>query len=138
MRHLTRFIRLSKPDRWLVVQALAATVIVRLSLSWFTLRTIEHLAVRFGWRNNQSISAHRIVWAVRSAARFVPRSTCLIRAMVARALLIRHGYRPLLMIGVSKNECERFSAHAWVTCEGEVLIGSDEVANYTTLLEVGF
>ena len=121
-----------------MLQALVATVIIRLSLAWFTLRTIQHLAVRFSWCNSETISAHRIVWAVRSAARFVPRSTCLVQAMVAQALLIRHGYRPLLTIGVSKNECERFGAHAWVTCEDEVLIGGYQVANYTALIELGF
>jgi hypothetical protein len=113
-------------------------LVVRLSLAWLSLRTVQRLAVRIRWRSREALSADRIAWAVRSAGRFVPRSTCLVQALTVQALLIRHGYRPRLTIGVTKNECEGFGAHAWVTCEDEVLIGGPETGNYTALLNLGY
>lgn len=136
MQTLKRFSRLTKQERSLVVQAVLATSVVRLSLALVPLRTVQRLAVAIGWRSDEPFSADRIVWAVRSAARFVPGSTCLVQALAAQSLLLRHGYSPLLMIGVAKNEGERFGAHAWVVCESEIFIGGREAANYTALLKL--
>lgn len=138
MQRLKRFLHLSRQERALVFQAVLAMLVVRLSLPWFSLRTVQRLAVSIRWRSSEALSAHRIVWAVRSSACFVPRSTCLVQALAAQALLIQYGYRPYLTIGVTKNECEPFGAHAWVTCEDEVLIGGPETGNYTALLNLGF
>jgi hypothetical protein len=138
MHRLKRFSHLSRQERTLVFHAVLALLAVRLSLAWLSLRTLQRLAVSIPWRSGEALSAHRIVWAVRSAARFVPRSTCLVQALAAQALLTRHGYRPRLTIGVTKNECEPFGAHAWVTCEDEVVIGGPETGNYTALLNLGF
>jgi Transglutaminase-like superfamily len=136
MQALKRFLHLSKQERLLVFQAVFAMYLIRLSLALFSLRTVHRLAVKITWRCNESLSADRIVWAVRSAARFVPESTCLVQALAAHSLLIRHGYNPLLTIGVAKNENNRLGAHAWVTCNDEVLIGGHEAANYTALLNL--
>ena len=136
MQTLKRFSRLTKQERSLVVQAVLATSVIRLSLALVPLRTVQRLAVAIGWRSDEPFSADRIVWAVRSAARFVPGSTCLVQALAAHSLLIRHGYNPLLTIGVAKNENNRLGAHAWVTCNDEVLIGGHEAANYTALLNL--
>ena len=136
MQALKRFLHLSKQERLLVFQAVFAMYLIRLSLALFSLRTVHRLAVNITWRCDESLSADRIVWAVRSAARFVPGSTCLVQALAAQALLMRYGYRTLLTIGVAKNENNRLGAHAWVTCEDEVLIGGHEAANYTALLNL--
>lgn len=137
MQTLKRFLHLSKQERLLVFQAVLAMHLIRLSLALFSLRTVHRLAVKITWRCDESFSADRIVWAVRSAARFVLGSSCLVQAFAAQSLLARHGYRPVLAIGVAKNECNRFGAHAWVVCENEVLIGGQQIGNYTALLKLG-
>jgi len=137
MQALKRFLHLSKQDRLLLFQAVLAMYLIRLSLALLSLRTVLRLTMTINWRCDQSLSADRIVRAVRSAARFVPGSSCLVQAFAAQALLVRHGYWPLLTIGVAKNECNQFGAHAWVVCENEVLIGSQQMANYTALLKLG-
>jgi hypothetical protein len=137
MQVVTRFLRLSKQDRLLLFQAVLAMYLIRLSLALLSLQTVHRLAVKIAWRCDESLRADRIVWAVRSAARFVPGSSCLVQAFAAQTLLVRHGYRPLLTIGVAKNECNQFGAHAWVVCENEVLIGSQQMGNYTALLKLG-
>jgi hypothetical protein len=136
MQALKRFLHLSKQERLLVFQAAFAMYLIRLSLALFSLRTVHRLAVKITQRCDEPLSADRIVWAVRSAARFVLGSSCLVQALAAQSLLVRHGYRPLLTIGVTKNEDSRLGAHAWVTCENEVLIGGHEAANYTALLNL--
>jgi transglutaminase superfamily protein len=136
MQTLKRFSRLTKQERSLVVQAVLATSVIQLSLALVPVRTVQRLAAAIGWRSDEPFSADRIVWAVRSVARSVPGSTCLVQALAAQSLLMRHGYRPLLTIGVAKNECDRFGAHAWVVCDNEVLIGGHEAANYTALLNL--
>jgi hypothetical protein len=134
---LKRFLHLSKQERSLLLKAALATIVVRLSLALLSLPTVQHLAVNLSWGNGESLNPTRIVWAMRAVARLVPGSTCLVQALAAQALLIRYGYRPLVTIGVTKDECDRFGAHAWVTCENQVLIGGQYVENYTALLNLG-
>jgi hypothetical protein len=136
MHVLKRFLRLSKRERLLLFQAAISIFLIRLSLTLLSLRNVHRLAVKITWLSDEPLSADRIVRAVRSAARFIPGSTCLVQALAAHSLLIRHGYNPLLTIGVAKNENNRLGAHAWVTCKDEVLIGDHEVANYTALLNL--
>jgi hypothetical protein len=136
MQPLKRFLRLSKQGRLLVFQAALAMYLVRLSLALLSLRTVHRLAMKITWRCGEPLNADRIVQAVQSVARSVPGSTCLVQALAAQSLLMRHGHRPLLTIGVAKNECDRFGAHAWVVCDNEVLIGGHEAANYTALLNL--
>ena len=136
MHVLKRFLRLSKRERLLLFQAAISIFLIRLSLPLLSLRNVHRLAIKITWLSDEPLSADRIVRAVRSAARFIPGSTCLVQALAARSLLIRHGYNPLLTIGVAKNENNRLGAHAWVTCKDEVLIGGHEAANYTALLNL--
>jgi hypothetical protein len=136
MHVLKRFLRLSKREQLLLFQAAISIFLIRLSLALLSLRNVHRLAIKITWLSDEPLSADRIVWAVRSAARFVPGSTCLVQALAAHSLLIRHGYNPLLTIGVAKNENNRLGAHAWVTCKDEVLIGGHEAANYTALLNL--
>lgn len=136
MHVLKRFLRLSKRERLLLFQAAISIFLIRLSLTLLSLRNVHRLAVKITWLSDEPLSADRIVRAVRSAARFIPGSTCLVQALAAHSLLIRHGYNPLLTIGVAKNENNRLGAHAWVTCKDEVLIGGHEAANYTALLNL--
>jgi hypothetical protein len=136
MHLLKRFLRLSKRERLLLFQAAISIFLIRLSLALLSLRNVNRLAVKITWLSDEPLSADRIVWAVRSAARFVPGSTCLVLALAAQALLVRHRYNPLLTIGVAKNDDNLLGAHAWVTCENEVLIGGQEAANYTALLNL--
>jgi hypothetical protein len=137
MHVLKRFLRLSKRERLLLLQVAISISLVRLSLALLSLRNVHRLAVKITWRCDESLSAERIVRAVRTAARFIPGSTCLVQALAAQALLMRYGYRTLLTIGVAKNECNQFAAHAWVACGNEVLIGGHEAANYAALLKLG-
>jgi hypothetical protein len=136
MHVLKRFLRLSERERLLLFQAAILIFLIRLSLVLLSLRNVHRLTVKITCLCDKSLSADRIVRAVWSAARFIPGSTCLVQALVAQSLLAQHGYNPLLTIGVAKNECNQFEAHAWVVCENEVLMGGQQMRNYTALLKL--
>jgi transglutaminase superfamily protein len=136
MRSLKRFIHLPRRRQSLLLRALFATLIVRLALRWLSLQTIQRVAKGAGRRVPESFTSHEIIWASQAAARLIPGSKCLVRALALKALLECYGYMPRVTIGVRKEQSTRFSAHAWVTCDGEVLIGDSEGANYTALLNL--
>jgi hypothetical protein len=79
-----------------------------------------------------AVPSAQIAWAVGAAARFVPRATCLVRAIAAQRLLARYGYDSQVHIGVTKASGD-FQAHAWVERDGVVCVGASEVP-YTPLL----
>ena|SRR5690348_15213280 len=134
MRRLKRFLRLSKPERAILLQAAFSIVCVRFLLCVFPLGRVQRFACRSTWRSERTCTADHIVWAIHAAARIVPGSTCLIRSLAAHALLNRFGYKPVLTIGVAKNNWGRLEAHAWVSCEGQLLIGGPCVERYHPLV----
>lgn len=137
MRSLKRFILLSPQRQSLLLQALFATLIVRLALRWLPVQTVQRVTKGSSRRATQSFVIDEIIWASHAAARLIFGSNCLVRALAAQALLERHGYMPRVTIGVRKCKSAGFEAHAWVTCAGEVLIGGREAASYAPLVNLG-
>jgi hypothetical protein len=92
-------------------------------------------------RLSNSAEAYDVGWAVRVASRYVPRATCLIQALAAHVLLGWSGRRSCLHIGVAMTAKEApvsgrkdFAAHAWVECEGQVVVGDlEDFHRYTEI-----
>ncbi len=63
--------------------------------------------------------------AVRRAARFVPRASCLTQALTLQTVLAREGEVCALVLGVdaTANKRKPFEAHAWIEWKGRVIIG---------------
>ena len=72
------------------------------------------------------IQIDRILWAVKTAGRYLPKVSCLIQAMAAYVMFERQGYLTHFKIGVAKNRPGGLEAHAWVECDAKVVIGSIE------------
>jgi hypothetical protein len=72
------------------------------------------------------------MWAVRSAARFVPAASCLTQAIAAQVLLAFHGEKTCLRIGVAKDEKGEFKAHAWIESQNRIIIGGTSSAEIYT------
>jgi hypothetical protein len=71
---------------------------------------------------------------VQAAGRFVPAATCLAQALAAQVLLGRDGYESTLRIGVARGERRNFQAHAWLECQGMVVVGAvDTLPHFTPL-----
>jgi hypothetical protein len=78
--------------------------------------------------------AERLVWAVQSASRRIPKATCLTQSLALQCLMTRAGYSAQVHIGVSKDSKVGFKAHAWVEYEGRPLLSSPaELGEYAWL-----
>jgi hypothetical protein len=80
----------------------------------------------------QARSQAEIRWAVSAAARRLPGTRCLPRALALQALLRQAGIASELRIGVAKAG-EELAAHAWVECEGRALTDGEELGGYHPL-----
>lgn len=79
------------------------------------------------------VTARNVAWLVHAASRNVFRATCLTQALTAQVLLNGAGLKNQVHIGVVMGE--GFESHAWVECEGRVLIGgAEQSARYSKLL----
>jgi len=62
---------------------------------------------------------------VTTAARYVPRATCLTQALAAQWLFAWFGCPTLLRIGVAKGDDKALRVHAWLESEGRVVVGRE-------------
>lgn len=119
----------------------ALTVTVRLALWLIPFRVIRRLvesapAVSF---LQGKLTPRQIAWLVHVASRNVFRATCLTQALTAQLLLNGAGLENQLHIGVAVADgaelCKAFESHAWVECEGRVLVGgAEQSARYSKIL----
>jgi hypothetical protein len=130
MQPVRRFLDLSTEERVLLVRAIVALMLVRLALPFVSLERLERWA-RPARGAERSLAA--IVWAVRTAARRLPGTTCLPAALVLQRMLCGAGHRSELHVGVARAG-NGLAAHAWVARDGEVLIGDRTPTVYTSLL----
>ena len=73
-------------------------------------------------------------WAVDAADGAVPGDrSCLVRALVAEALLGRRGHETALRFGVDDAEDTDLEAHAWLESGGEIIVGGENREAYTRL-----
>ncbi len=138
MNRLRRYLGLPAAERHLFRRALLTVVCVRLSLWLLPFRTVRRLIERPEQPQpgaNGKPPAETIAWAVAAAGRYVPRATCLVLALAARRLCARAGHSTVLHVGVSR--AAGFAAHAWLDCDGRVLVGGEEAREYAKLLTPG-
>jgi hypothetical protein len=127
-----RFIALDPPRKTLVLQALMLLIVTRAALRMMSLPTLRQaLTLR---KSRHDIPANLVVWAVSVVARRLPGTTCLSEAVTAEMLLRRHGRAPILRIGVKSGHLRVPDAHAWVECDGLVVMGAvDDLSGYAVL-----
>jgi hypothetical protein len=138
MSRLQKLLALPAAEFGLLVKAAFLLMAVRLSL-WLLPYQLQK---RFFWAMDRafhpspsarSSSPERIGWSVGVASRVIPRPTCLVQALVAKAMLARAGWPAQLHLGVAKDAHGRFQAHAWVKTQGKVIIGDHEHGAYSSL-----
>lgn len=84
----------------------------------------------------RKLSIPLLIWCVNHTASFVPAASCLTRALTLRFLLAQAGADGKIQIGVAINENREFEAHAWVTLEGQILIGGveEDIDRFNTIV----
>jgi hypothetical protein len=134
---IRRLLQLSRSEWILLLQAASLVLRIRLALwIWPYDRVRRYLQTHTGCSRSRATRA-AIIRFTSAAGRFVPYASCLTLALAAEVLLRRHGYDACLRIGVSKSDAGALKAHAWVESEGRIVIGGEEVDQFTTLRPAG-
>jgi hypothetical protein len=134
MRRLKRFAGLSWQEQSLLLRAAALVGLIRMGLWLLPFSLVLRFASAKIRTSTGLHSVEQLVWAVKSASRCLPGSTCLTQALAARLLLAQFGYGSRVEIGVAKDEEGRFEAHAWLAVGEQVVIGGPQTNRYTSLL----
>jgi hypothetical protein len=139
MSHLSR---LRRAARLLTLEALALTMLLRLSLWCLPYATVQRLcAARFpagkpSLPTPEGDMAQKIAAAVTVVGRCVPGlTTCLVEALAVTVMLRRRGFEPVVRFGIRARKPGRpaLEAHAWVECGGSVVVGQlAEMSEYRT------
>lgn len=138
MTRLRNF-RRSSSEWKLFLRAYVLVWMIRLALWTLPFKVIYKWATEFrkgriGDRPLDSRAVYKVVWAVSAAARRVPMASCLTQALATQIMLGRRGHRASLQIGIMKSQAGKFDAHAWVECNGKVLIGLNDTFSKLTRL----
>lgn len=138
MRRLRNFVRLPAARRRLLVETLGLLAAVRLALWTLPYPSVRALTDRLARRARPTADAPRqmvalVAWAVERSSQFVPRSSCLVQALVARVLLARAGYTSRLNLGVAFGSRGEFEAHAWLDSGSWTVVGGQTARRYKPL-----
>jgi len=126
-RALRRFGALPKGERSLLLEAALLVPLVHALQSTLPFRRWRALLTPKGVAKQAAHAAStpaQIAHAVLRAQRGVPGVyRCLPAAYAGHLLLHRYGYPSIIHVGVGRDPQGALEAHAWVECEGTILIG---------------
>ena len=142
MRRIRNLLHLPLGDKLLLVRMALLLLLIRLALSGLSFQTTRRVLARAAdvgssvqTRNGSDRERKRIIWAATQMSRYVARERpCLPQALAVQFSLRRRGYPTVLRIGVAKGTDEQLQAHAWLECEGDVLIGGSLSPQFFTAL----
>ena len=138
MKRLVQFVRLSRPERRDLVEAVALC-----TLAGVLLRVLRfpRLAPRLGQHMAESPTEHdaatlaevkRIGWAIAAAARYLPwKPVCLPQAVCAQWMLKRHRIPSTLYLGIDPSR--DYDAHAWVRVGTIIVTGGPGQERYAVV-----
>jgi hypothetical protein len=117
----------------LLARACFSIAAVRVALRIVPLARLLDWVGTPGTARPRRVDVNQLAWAVRTASRILPRTSCLAHALALGRLLCLEGYRASIRIGVRNQPS--FSAHAWIEYDGSPLLESDgHVASYASLI----
>lgn len=105
-------------------KCLTALAVMRLAL------TVRGYAAIKAWmpQGRAATEAHfyarQLARRIERLAQAVPGASCLTQALALQWLMARSGYACELLVGVRRDETGRFAAHAWVACNGRIVLGA--------------
>jgi len=130
---LRKFVQRTPPERRLFLGAFVLLAVISVALRVLPFRLLTALLGTHGRRRARADgNEQQIIWAIKTARRFVPGVTCLVESLAAEKLLRAHGHAAELHIGITSKP--RFQAHAWVESGGHILLGkAADQSIYTSL-----
>jgi len=91
MSTLARYLRLPPSRKRLLRASLAWLILSRIGLATLPLQTLQRLFSRISRHDLRGTSLGELRWAVVAAARRLPGTRCLARALALQALMVRTG-----------------------------------------------
>lgn len=118
-------------------RCLAALVVMRLALSTVGYNRIRARMPAAAPSPEAHFYARQLARRIERLARLVPRASCLTQALALRYLLARAGKACEIHVGVRRDAAGAFAAHAWVTCNGRIVLGAagTRLSDFTPLAE---
>ena len=144
-KRLRKFLALDSASKRLFIQAYYLLGVLRLAILTSSFKklvsglTVHRAAVDQAPLDAGLLAtAHRIGWAVRTAACFTPwNSTCLVQVLTAQRLLQEGGVAGVFYLGASTepgSEADSaMSAHAWLKCGAEYITGESGHEKFTVV-----
>jgi len=127
-------------DRRLIISAFFTVLTFRVALWIVPYRRIRRWIPQVSEpRPDSRFYARYVAYRVRTASRWVTAASCLTQALAAQYLLARSGHRSTIRIGVRRGPDGASSAHAWLLCEGLVVLGGndEDLSSYVPLTDLG-
>jgi Transglutaminase-like superfamily len=138
---LRTLVKLPPCERRLVLRTLPLVAAIRAALWVVPLRRVGRLmraCERLPFSVPVDLPVSRLEWAVLAASRRIPMASCLTQALALQFLLVRSGHASEIHVGVRKDDEAGFQSHAWVECEGRMLLSTpSEITGYSHLLGLG-
>jgi len=133
MSTFEKYLRLPARRKRLLHPALAWLILSRIGLALCSLPTLQRRFSKVSSPRLAGASLAELRWAVLAAARRVPGTKCLARALALQALMARAGLPAQLCIGVAKESGSALEAHAWVLHDGVPVLDGPNLARYSLL-----
>jgi hypothetical protein len=139
VKRLHKYLCLPAAHRRLLVASALWLWGIRIGLWLLPFQTLRRLLAATTHRTATALqpdppTIDRVAWAVEVASRYVPMATCLTKALAMQVLLGQLGCPSSLRLGVARSAEGQFTAHAWVECDGRVVMGGwKEVSRYIPL-----
>jgi hypothetical protein len=140
LARLARWRALAPGDRRLIREALLWFLAMRVALRVVPFGRIAGWAERRhrgrGDRAAPGETPARIGWATAAVARRVaPPRSCLAQALTAQVMLGARGRAATIRFGAKRERAAPLDAHAWLECDGAVLVGDETRGDFVELRE---
>lgn len=134
-----RFFSRPGADRRLILEAFILLGLARLALLFAPFRRMAPFLGEVMAESAHDATEHlhlagRVSRAVETASRHAPwETTCLARAVAAKAMLRRRRVSSTLYLGLARDESDRLLAHAWLRHGSVILTGGPRHKGYTLI-----
>jgi hypothetical protein len=124
LNRVGKFLDLPADEQRQMLHTLLLVIAFRLGLWIVPYHVLQHIADRVAARRiAPADEPQRISRNITAMSRYVPGASCLTQALTAQVLLQRDGFTPKMRIGVARGELGEFKAHAWIECDGKIIVG---------------
>lgn len=137
---LGKFLSLSFRMKLLIISAFFISGVMRMLILLVPFKKIVSIMGKERLESSSEINsfnmsrAIKIGWAVNTICNHTPwQSKCYVRALTAHFFLKIFRIPSTIYLGVARDKVKNLIAHAWLRCGEEVLVGKDEMDQFSCI-----